>query len=101
MPEAENVPFIDTSLVIGSADALRRTFGAAEWSVPAVPDVHNGPATQSIGDALAAVHGLAGLIAAQMETAAMTMTTAALETEAVDVPLHQGDDVDGWVEWPD
>lgn len=101
MPSDDEVPFIDTDTVIGSADLLRRTFGSAEWTPPLSPDVANPTANQVIGDVAATIHGLAAVVATQLDTAAMTITTAAIETRTVDVAQLGGGDDEGWVSWPD
>lgn len=102
MPDADDTPYVDTEAVIRSADALRRTFGSAGWSAPSAPDVANAAATVAIGDAANAIHGLAGVVATQLDAAALTITTAAIETRTVDVAQFGAgdDDGEGWVSWP-
>lgn len=93
--------FIDTEVVIGAGDALRRTFAQAQWSPPATPDVADAAATQAIGDLATALHGVAATVATQLDAAALTITTAAIETRTVDaVHTGDGDEDTSWVSWP-
>lgn len=83
-PEPE-VPSVDTDAVFGLVDNLRARFADDDAPSLVVPDLRSDYATEMFGVAAGLVDGLWGVMATQLESVAMTVMSAAIETSDADI----------------